>query len=105
LTRTGSRQGDRGSAGVGEHLAWAWAGLAYVAAVSMFGGFVAWYRGLALGGVARVGQLRLVQPVLTLAWSAALLAERVDPAAAVRRASGTGCWSCWPRCPGRRSMR
>lgn len=56
----------------------AWAGLAYVAVVSMFLGFVAWYRGLALGGVARIGQLQLVQPVLTLAWSALLLAERVD---------------------------
>ncbi len=56
----------------------AWSGLGYVAAVSMFLGFVAWYRGLALGGVARIGQLQLVQPVLTLIWSAALLAERVD---------------------------
>ena len=56
----------------------AWTGLAYVAAVSMFAGFIAWYRGLALGGVARVGQLQLAQPVLTVGWSVLLLGESVD---------------------------
>ncbi|HTT69941.1 MAG TPA: DMT family transporter [Anaeromyxobacteraceae bacterium] len=55
----------------------AWVGFAYVALVSQFLGFFAWYRGLALGGVARVGQLQLAQPVLTLLWSALLLRERV----------------------------
>jgi len=43
----------------------------------MFLGFFAWYRGLALGGVARIGQIQLVQPVLTLGWSAVLLGEQV----------------------------
>jgi drug/metabolite transporter (DMT)-like permease len=57
----------------------AWAGLAYVSGVSMFAGFVAWYRGLAVGGVARVAQVQLAQPVLTLAWSALLLGEQVGP--------------------------
>lgn len=57
----------------------AWLGLAYVSVVSMFAGFVAWYRGLAAGGVARISQLQLAQPVLTLAWSALLLAEHVGP--------------------------
>ncbi len=56
----------------------AWLGLAYVSAVSAFLGFVAWYRGLARGGVAKIGQLQLAQPVLTLAWAALLLGERVD---------------------------
>jgi drug/metabolite transporter (DMT)-like permease len=56
----------------------AWLGLAYVSAVSMFLGFVAWYRGLARGGVAQVGQLQLAQPVLTLGWAALLLGERID---------------------------
>lgn len=60
------------SAGVG-----AWAGFAYVSVVSMFLGFFAWYRGLASGGVARISQLQLAQPVLTLVWSALLLHERV----------------------------
>ena len=55
----------------------AWAGFAYVALFSMFLGFFAWYRGLALGGVARIGQIQLAQPVLTLAWSALLLGEQV----------------------------
>jgi drug/metabolite transporter (DMT)-like permease len=58
----------------------AWAGFAYVSAVSMFLGFFAWYRGLALGGVAKVGQLQLAQPVLTLLWSALLLGEHLGPA-------------------------
>jgi len=57
----------------------AWLGFAYVSCVSMFLGFFAWYRGLALGGVARIGQIQLLQPVLTLGWSAALLGERVTP--------------------------
>ncbi|MFI5839759.1 DMT family transporter [Catenuloplanes sp. NPDC051500] len=55
----------------------AWLGLAYVTVISMFLGFFAWYAGLAAGGVARVGQVQLVQPVLTLGWSALLLGERV----------------------------
>nr|MDT0665160.1 DMT family transporter [Micromonospora sp. DSM 115978] len=41
-------------------------GFGYVAAISMFGGFVVWYAGMAREGVARVGRLQLAQPVLTL---------------------------------------
>ena len=59
----------------------AWAAFGYVTVVSMFLGFFAWYAGLARGGVARVGQIQLVQPVLTLIWSALLLGERVAPSA------------------------
>jgi drug/metabolite transporter (DMT)-like permease len=55
----------------------AWLGFAYVSAISMFLGFFAWYRGLALGGVARIGQIQLAQPVLTLLWSVLLLGEHV----------------------------
>lgn len=44
----------------------AWAGFAYLSVISTVAGFFAWYRGLALGGVARVGQLQLAQPVLSL---------------------------------------
>ncbi|WP_305784672.1 DMT family transporter [Symbioplanes lichenis] len=57
-----------------------WAAFGYLTAVSMFLAFVAWYSGLARGGVARAGQLQLAQPVLTLAWSALLLGETVTPA-------------------------
>ena len=45
--------------------------------VSMFLGFFAWYAGLARGGVAKIGQVQLAQPVLTLVWAAALLGEEV----------------------------
>ncbi|WP_328346422.1 DMT family transporter [Micromonospora sp. NBC_00421] len=55
----------------------AWSAYGYLTVVSMFLGFFAWYAGLARGGVARVGQLQLAQPVLTLLWSALLLAEHV----------------------------
>jgi drug/metabolite transporter (DMT)-like permease len=57
----------------------AWLGFAYVALVSMFLAFFAWYAGLARGGVAKIGQVQLVQPLLTLAWAAALLGEHVSP--------------------------
>jgi drug/metabolite transporter (DMT)-like permease len=55
----------------------AWAGFAYVSGVSMFLGCLAWYHGLALGGVARVSQIQLLQPLLSLGWSALLLGEAV----------------------------
>ncbi|WP_262296939.1 DMT family transporter [Microvirga sesbaniae] len=55
----------------------AWLGLAYVSLFSMLIGFVFWYRGLALGGIAGVGQLQLLQPFLGLLWAAALLHETV----------------------------
>ena len=58
----------------------AWAGFAYVSVVSMFLGFFAWYRGLALGGIAVVGQTQLLQPFLTLFASALLLGEALDAA-------------------------
>jgi drug/metabolite transporter (DMT)-like permease len=61
----------------------AWLGFAYVTAVSAFLGFFAWYAGLARGGVAKIGQVQLVQPLLTLAWSAALLGEHVGAATLV----------------------
>jgi drug/metabolite transporter (DMT)-like permease len=43
--------------------------------VSMFLGFFAWYQGLMLGGIARMGQLQLFQPFLTILASALLLGE------------------------------
>ena len=55
----------------------AWFGFAYVGTVSMFLGGVVWYRGLARGGTARIGQLTLAQPLLALGLSALLLRERV----------------------------
>lgn len=52
-----------------------WAAFAYLAVVSMFLGFFAWYRGLAIGPIARVSQIQLIQPVLTICWAALLLGE------------------------------
>ena len=57
----------------------AWAGLAYVSVFSMLVGFVFWYRGLALGGIAGVGQLQLLQPFFGLALAGLLLDEPVPP--------------------------
>jgi drug/metabolite transporter (DMT)-like permease len=55
----------------------AWLGLAYVSLVSMFLGFFAWYAGLARGGVAKVGQVQLLQPLLTFLWAGLILGEDV----------------------------
>lgn len=57
----------------------AWAGLAYVSVFSMLVGFVFWYRGLAIGGIAAVGQLQLLQPFFGLLLATALLHEQVSP--------------------------
>lgn len=54
-----------------------WLGLAYVSVFSMLIGFVFWYRGLALGGIASVGQLQLLQPFFGLALAGLLLHEPV----------------------------
>ncbi|MGA5818779.1 DMT family transporter [Kitasatospora sp. NPDC094028] len=59
------------------------AGLAYIAAVSQFGGFVLWYRGMARIGVPRASQLQLAQPLLTLVWAVLLLGEELPAAAPV----------------------
>ena len=56
----------------------AWWGFAYVAVFSMWLGFFAWYRGLALGGTVRVSQVQLVQPFLSMLAAVPLLGERLD---------------------------
>lgn len=56
----------------------AWGGLAYVSTFSMLIGFVFWYRGLALGGIASVSQLQLLQPFFGLLLAALLLGEPVS---------------------------
>ena len=59
-------------------LATAWWGFAYVAVFSMWLGFFAWYRGLALGGTVRVSQVQLVQPFLGMLFAVPLLGESLD---------------------------
>ncbi len=56
----------------------AWWGFAYVAVFSMWLGFFAWYRGLALGGTVRVSQVQLVQPFLSMLFAVPLLGESLD---------------------------
>ena len=55
-----------------------WIGFAWVSIIAMFLGFVAWYRGLGRGGVARVGQLQLLQGPLSFIWSALMLGEPIS---------------------------
>jgi len=60
-----------------------WAAFAYLAVVSMFLGFFAWYHGLAVGPMAQVSQVQLVQPVLSLCWAGLLLGEHLAGATIV----------------------
>jgi drug/metabolite transporter (DMT)-like permease len=55
----------------------AWLGFVYVAMFSQFLGFFAWNKGLAIGGIAKVGQVQLLQTFVTLAGAAFLLGEQV----------------------------
>ena len=55
-----------------------WASLAYVSLFSMFIGFIFWYKGLAQGGIASIGQLQLLQPFFGLILAASLLHEEVN---------------------------
>ncbi len=55
-----------------------WTGFLYVALFSQLFGFFAWYKGLNLGGVARVSQVQLLMPFFTLFFSSALLGEEVS---------------------------
>ena len=59
----------------------AWLGFAYVSLFSMFLGFFAWYAGLALGGVAKAGQVQLLQTPFTLGLAALVLGETITTAA------------------------
>ena len=56
----------------------AWGGFAYVTLFSMWLGFFAWYRGLALGGTVRVSQVQLVQPFLALLFAVPVLGEQLE---------------------------
>lgn len=67
------------------------AGMAYIAGVSQFGGFVVWYRGMGLIGVARASQLQLAQPLLTLVWSVLLLGEQLSVGVPLTAGAVLGC--------------
>jgi drug/metabolite transporter (DMT)-like permease len=56
----------------------AWGGFAYITVFSMWLGFFAWYRGMALGGALRVSQVQLLQPFLALLAAVPVLGETLD---------------------------
>jgi drug/metabolite transporter (DMT)-like permease len=58
----------------------AWGGFLYVSLFSMWLGFFAWYRGLALGGIVRVSQVQLLQPFLALLFAVPILGEQLHAA-------------------------
>lgn len=68
----------------------AWAGFAYVGLFSMWIGFFAWYRALAIGGALRVSQTQLLQPFLSILFAVPLLGESPDPLAVVFTAAVVG---------------
>ena len=57
----------------------AWLGFAYVSIISQFLAFFAWYHGMGIAGIARVSQLQLLQPFLTILFSVLLLGETITP--------------------------
>ncbi|HEV7256044.1 MAG TPA: DMT family transporter [Mesorhizobium sp.] len=74
------------------HVGWpAWIGLGYVSVFSMLVGFIFWYRGLAQGGIASVGQLQLLQPFMGMALAAVLLGERIGWGMVVVAAGVVAC--------------
>lgn len=60
-------------------VAWsAWGGFLYVSLFSMWLGFFAWYRALAIGGTVRVSQVQVIQPFLSMLLAVPVLGERLD---------------------------
>jgi drug/metabolite transporter (DMT)-like permease len=55
-----------------------WLALGYVGVFSMWAGFFAWFRGLAMGGALRVSQVQLVQPFFSILAAVPLLGEPLE---------------------------
>ncbi|WP_280414642.1 DMT family transporter [Nocardia carnea] len=68
-----------------------WGAFAYLGVVSMYLGFLPWYRGLAIGPMTQVSQVQLAQPVFTLCWAALILNEELTWATALGAAAVIGC--------------
>ena len=60
-----------------------WISVAYLGVISMFLASVFWYRGLALGGIARIGQINLLLPIVALGWAALFLREEITTTAII----------------------
>ena len=68
-----------------------WWAFSYLCVVSMFLGFFAWYRGLAVGPMSTVSQVQLVQPVLSIGWATLLLGEQLTWATVLGGLAVIGC--------------
>lgn len=68
-----------------------WGAFVYLAVVSMFLGFFAWYRGLAIGPMAQVSQMQLTQPVMSILWAGVLLGEHIGWQTIVGGIAVIGC--------------
>ncbi|MGJ0205115.1 EamA family transporter [Leucobacter sp. gxy201] len=68
-----------------------WGAFAYLAVVSMFLGFFAWYRGLAIGPMATVSQVQLTQPVMSILWAGLLLHEHIGWSTVAGGLAVVGC--------------
>lgn len=68
-----------------------WLAFVYLGVMSMFLGFFAWYRGLAIGPMASVSQVQLVQPVMTIAWAGLFLGERIGVVTVLGGFAVIGC--------------
>jgi drug/metabolite transporter (DMT)-like permease len=55
-----------------------WLGFLYISVFSMWLGFFAWYRALAIGGTVRISQIQLIQPFLSMVFAVPILGERLD---------------------------
>lgn len=60
-----------------------WGAFIYVSVISMFAAFMFWYRGLALGGTAAVGQLQFMQPFLTIVAATFVFGETLQSSVVV----------------------
>jgi drug/metabolite transporter (DMT)-like permease len=56
----------------------AWLGFFYISVFSMWLGFFAWYKALALGGTVRISQIQLLQPMFSMVFAVPILGERLD---------------------------
>ncbi|WP_350302086.1 DMT family transporter [Peribacillus frigoritolerans] len=55
----------------------AWVSLIYLAVVSQFLAYVAWYSGMAMGGISRVSQIQYLQPFLMILFATVFLDESI----------------------------
>jgi drug/metabolite transporter (DMT)-like permease len=70
--------GSRGGLQIGTAPAESWAALFYLTAISQFIGFFFYYKGLALGGIAKMSQVQLLLPFMAVFAAHWILGESID---------------------------